>query len=65
MHFKKIVSALALGCVIASCYDETTSSPDTEWSQIKALEPLKGGAPPHNPFNERGPGRGRWPSSAR
>ena len=26
---------------------------DTEWRQIKALEPLKGGPPP-NPFNDRG-----------
>ena len=51
MHFKKFVSTLALGCVIASCSmdDEFT---DTEMQQIKALEPLKGGRP-HNRVNDR------------
>ena len=47
MHLNKIVSALALGCVIGRCtHDATTSSRTTEWSQIKELEPLKGGPPP-------------------
>src|SRR4051812_7732098 len=52
MRFKKTVSALALGCVVASCStdDEFT---DTEWQQIRALEPLKGGPPP-NKYNNRG-----------
>ena len=53
MHLNKIVSALALGCVIGSCTTMDDQFSDQEWSQIKALEPLKGGPPP-NPFNDRG-----------
>jgi cytochrome c peroxidase len=52
MQLKKIVSALALGCVIGSCTTMDDQFSDTEWSQIKALEPLKGGMP-RNPFNTR------------
>jgi cytochrome c peroxidase len=53
MHLNKIVSALALGCVIGSCTTMDDQFSDTEWQQIKALEPLKGGPPP-NKFNDRG-----------
>ena len=51
MQFKKFVSALALGCVTASCSmdDEFT---DAEMQQIKELEPLKGERP-HNRVNDR------------
>ena len=51
MQFKKLISTLALGCVIASCSmdDEFT---DTEMQQIKTLEPLKGGRPA-NVMNDR------------
>ena len=52
MRSKIIVSTLAMGFVIAGCTtdDEFT---DTEWQQIRALEPLNGGPPP-NKFNNRG-----------
>jgi len=51
MRSKIIVSTLAMGFVIAGCTtdDEFT---ETDWQQIKALEPLKGGPPP-NPYNDR------------
>ncbi|HXU01494.1 MAG TPA: cytochrome c peroxidase [Polyangia bacterium] len=55
MHFNKIVTALALGCVVGivgtGC-DPVPEFTDNEWRQIKALEPLKGGPPP-NLFNKR------------
>ena len=51
MRFKKIVSALALGCVLGSCSMDDDFS-DTEWKQIKALEPLKGSMP-RSPYNMR------------
>jgi cytochrome c peroxidase len=52
MRFTKIISALALACVISACTRDDEFS-DTEWEQIRALEPLKGG-PPANPYNNRG-----------
>jgi len=53
MRSNKLISALALGCVIysAACTKDDDFT-DEEWRQIKALEPLKGGMP-RNPFNKR------------
>jgi len=52
MRFNKIIPALALACVISACTRDDDFT-DTEWEQIRSLEPLKGG-PPANPFNSRG-----------
>src|ERR1051325_7194041 len=51
MRFKMIVSAFAFASVAAGCSTKDDFS-DEEWSQISALEPLKGD-PPRNPFNLR------------
>ena len=56
MRSNKLISALALACVIGSVGLGCTKDDDftdEEWRQIKALEPLKDGPPP-NPFNDRG-----------
>ena len=57
----RLSRSVACSSALHGCH-ETTTSRTTEWSQIKTLEPLKGG-PPHNPFNNRG--RGRGPGEAR